>query len=236
MTNKRYYFICVSVSRWQQTQRRRRVWKVEPDKCSLFTVSGGFFTTHCWPFKMLGNARQTWINEPQKPQWCLEGFLHPLIFTDPRSYLGRRLQAVLQVFARWIVSKEGKARQLRLPHADPLVQRVEELFHCGGAVETHHLRERRHISETRTSNTAQAQHLVTSNSRCTVQHTVVPHWDDKLRYRKSSLSRRSISLKDYWQQKHIAAVMKGGEGFHNDFTVCHNDLEANWKNSVHAKN
>ena len=67
---------------------------------------------------------------------------HPLILIDPQSNLGRRLQAVLQVFARWIISEEGKAGQLRLPHANPLVQRVEELFHCGGAVETHHLHEK----------------------------------------------------------------------------------------------
>lgn len=80
-----------------------------------------------------------WITAPQKPQWCVEGFLHPLMFADPQFYLGRRLQAVLQVFARRIISEEGEPRQLRLPHADPLVQRIEELFHCGGAVETHHL-------------------------------------------------------------------------------------------------
>lgn len=58
------------------------------------------------------------------------------------SYLGRQLQTVLQVFARWIISKEGKPRQLRLPHANPLVQCIEELFHCGGSVETHHLPEK----------------------------------------------------------------------------------------------
>lgn len=72
-----------------------------------------------------------------KPLQCLEGFSA----SGPSSYLGRRLQAVLQVFTRWIISKQGEPRQLRLPHADPLVQRTEELFHCGGAVEAHHLRE-----------------------------------------------------------------------------------------------
>lgn len=72
----------------------------------------------------------------------MEVFFHPLKFSDPHSYLGRRLQAVLQVFARWIVSEEGKPRQLWFPHANPLVQRIEELFHCGGAVETHHLHEK----------------------------------------------------------------------------------------------
>lgn len=72
-----------------------------------------------------------------KPAWCLERFSA----SDPSSYLGRRLQAVLQVFARWVISEQGEPRQLRLPHADPLVQRTEELFHRGGAVEAHHLRE-----------------------------------------------------------------------------------------------
>lgn len=79
------------------------------------------------------------INAPQKPRWCGEVFLHPLTFSDPDFYLGSRLQAVLQVLARRIVGEECKPRELRLPQADPLIQRVEELFHCGGAVETHHL-------------------------------------------------------------------------------------------------
>lgn len=70
------------------------------------------------------------------------------MLSDPHSYLGRRLQTVLQVFARWIISKEGKARQLRLPHTNPLVQCIEELFHCGGAIETYHLhvKNKGHIS------------------------------------------------------------------------------------------
>lgn len=81
-----------------------------------------------------------WLDKPQiQPQACVEAFSHPLMLGDPQPYLGRRLQAVLQVFARRIVSEEGEPRQLRLPHANPLVQRVEELFNCGGAVEAHHL-------------------------------------------------------------------------------------------------
>lgn len=74
-----------------------------------------------------------------KPQSRVQGFSHPLMLSDPQLYLGRRLQAVLQVFARRIVSEEGEPRQLRLPHANPLVQCVEELFHCSGAVKAHHL-------------------------------------------------------------------------------------------------
>lgn len=92
------------------------------------------FTNRNWPFQILGNTRQIWINAPQRPRQCVEGFFHP------HAYLGRRLQAVLQVFAWRIISKKSESRQLRLPHADPLVQRIQELFHCGGAVETHHLR------------------------------------------------------------------------------------------------
>jgi len=68
--------------------------------------------------------------------------------SDPQHYLGRWLQAVLQVFARWIISEEVKPCQLRLSHADPLVQRVEELFHSGGAIKAHHLHEQsKHMSE-----------------------------------------------------------------------------------------
>lgn len=87
-----------------------------------------------------------WLDAPQKAknlsgEWRV--FFHPLMLSDPQPYLGRRLQAVLQVFARWIISEEGKPRQLRLPHANPLVQCVEELFNCGGAIETYHLQHMR---------------------------------------------------------------------------------------------
>lgn len=61
------------------------------------------------------------------------------MFSDPQSHLGGRLQAVFQVFARWVISEEGKPGHLRLPHANPLVQCVEELFNCSGAIKAHHL-------------------------------------------------------------------------------------------------
>ena len=42
--------------------------------------------------------------------------------------------------ARGVVSKEGKAGLRRVPHADHLVQRLDELHHRGGPVKAHHLR------------------------------------------------------------------------------------------------
>lgn len=48
---------------------------------------------------------------------------------------------MLQVLAERVVGEEREAGQLRLPDADPLVQRVEELLRRGGTIETHHLRE-----------------------------------------------------------------------------------------------
>lgn len=46
---------------------------------------------------------------------------------------------MLQVPARRIIRKEGKARLGGLPHARFLVQPLEELIHCGGAIKTNHL-------------------------------------------------------------------------------------------------
>lgn len=71
--------------------------------------------------------------------FCTAAFSHLLMVCDPQSYLGRWLQAVLQVFARWIISEEGKSSQLWFPHANPLVQRVEELLHCSRPIESHYL-------------------------------------------------------------------------------------------------
>lgn len=49
------------------------------------------------------------------------------------------LQAVLQVFARGVVSEESKAWNLWFPHACPLVHCVQELLHCGRAIKTYNL-------------------------------------------------------------------------------------------------
>lgn len=49
---------------------------------------------------------------------------------------------MLRLFAGRVIGEQGKPRQLRLPDTDPLVQRVEELLHRGGAVEAHHLCEK----------------------------------------------------------------------------------------------
>lgn len=49
------------------------------------------------------------------------------------------LKTVLQVPARRIICEEGKARLGGLPHACLLVQPLEELINCGGAIETNHL-------------------------------------------------------------------------------------------------
>lgn len=49
---------------------------------------------------------------------------------------------MFRLFAGRVICEQGKSRELRLPDADPLVQRVEELLHRGGAVETHHLCEK----------------------------------------------------------------------------------------------
>lgn len=57
------------------------------------------------------------------------------------SHLGGGLQAVLQVFAKGVVGEEGEPRQVGLPHAYPLVESVEELVHCGGAIKPHHLQQ-----------------------------------------------------------------------------------------------
>ena len=57
-------------------------------------------------------------------------------------HLDAPLQAVFQVPARRVICEEGKARVGGLPHARLLVQTLEELINCGGAVKTNHLHER----------------------------------------------------------------------------------------------
>lgn len=49
------------------------------------------------------------------------------------------MKTVLQVSARRIVCEEGKTRLGWLPHACLLVQPLEELINCGGAVKANHL-------------------------------------------------------------------------------------------------
>lgn len=58
-------------------------------------------------------------------------------------HLGRRMQTVLRVSAGRVIGEQGEPGELRPPGADPLGQREEELLHRGGAVETHHLRDKR---------------------------------------------------------------------------------------------
>ena len=58
---------------------------------------------------------------------------------DGVTDLDTPLKTVLQVPARRIIRKEGKARLGGLPHARFLVQPLEELIHCGGAIKTNHL-------------------------------------------------------------------------------------------------
>lgn len=50
---------------------------------------------------------------------------------------------MLRLPARRVIGEQGEAGELRPPGADPLGQRVEELLHRGGTVETHHLRDKR---------------------------------------------------------------------------------------------
>lgn len=54
-------------------------------------------------------------------------------------YFIARLQAVLQIFARGVVSEERKAWNLWFPHACPLVHSVQELLYCGGTIKTNNL-------------------------------------------------------------------------------------------------
>lgn len=57
-------------------------------------------------------------------------------------HLDSPLQAVLQGPARRIICEEGKAGVGRFSHACLLVQPLEELVNCGGAIEAHHLQGR----------------------------------------------------------------------------------------------
>ncbi len=54
-------------------------------------------------------------------------------------YFIARLQAMLQVFSKGVVSEERKAWNLWIPHACSLVDCVQELLHCGGTIQTYNL-------------------------------------------------------------------------------------------------
>lgn len=54
-------------------------------------------------------------------------------------YLDTPLKTVLQVSARRIICEEGETRLGWLPHACLLVQPLEELINCGGAIKANHL-------------------------------------------------------------------------------------------------
>lgn len=64
---------------------------------------------------------------------------------------------MLRVSARRVIGEQGEPRELRLPDADLLGQRVEELLHRGGTVETHHLREKAESFQRRDCRQSQAK-------------------------------------------------------------------------------
>ena len=86
----------------------------------------------CWP---RAQPQTGWEHKILKTEVAQEEA--QLAYGD--HHLDAPLQAVFQVPARRVVREEGEARMGGLPHARLLVQPLEELVNCGGAVKTHHL-------------------------------------------------------------------------------------------------